>query len=42
MKNKKLRLKKEIKDLLLFEFSNAAIILLMISIYYLCYILNLL
>lgn len=42
MKNKKLRLKKEIKDLLLFEFSNLAMILLIISIYYLCYILNLL
>ena len=42
MKKKKLRLKQEIKDILLFEFSNATIILLMISIYYLCYILNLL
>ena len=42
MKKKKLVLKQEIKDLLLFEFSNAAFIMLIITIYYLYYILNLL
>ena len=42
MKKKKLVLKQEIKETLLFELSNAAFIMLMISIYYLCYILNLL
>ena len=42
MKKKKLVLKQEIKDLLLFEFSNAAFIILMVLVYYICYILNLL
>ena len=42
MKRKKLKLKKEVKETLLFEVSNLSFILLMISVYYLCYILNLL
>ena len=42
MKNKKLRLKKEVKELLLFESSNLLFIILMVLIYYICYILNLL
>ena len=42
MKNKKLRLKKEVKELLLFESSNLLFIILMVLVYYICYILNLL
>ena len=42
MKKKKLRLKKEVKDLLLFESSNLLFIILMVLVYYVCYILNLL
>ena len=42
MKNKKLRLKKEVKELLLFESSNLLFIILMVLVYYVCYILNLL
>lgn len=42
MKRKKLKLKEEVKETLLFETSNLLFIILMVLVYYVCYILNLL
>lgn len=42
MKRKKLRLKEEVKETLLFEVSNLLFIILMVMIYYISYKLNLL